>query len=105
MRQSGKTIQNLFFDNSLDLLLEDTCNKDITTFFLTLLQEEEFSEFDRLALLVLTLSPDSVSCERGFSVMNYVEYHTALTDQTLNALMALALDHRAVSDFPYRNVL
>ena len=74
--------KSYLFDGSLDFLFTDTCDRDITRFFLTLVQQEEFSELARLALLLLTVSPDSVACERGFSVMNYVknEYRTSLAD-------------------------
>ena len=70
------------FNGSLDFLFTDTCKQDITKFFLYLFKKEQFSELARLVLL--TVSPDSVACERGFSVMNYVknEHRTSLTDLT-----------------------
>ena len=44
-------------------------------------QLEEYSELAKLALLLLSISPDSVACERGFSCMNFIknEYRSRLT--------------------------
>ena len=84
-------------------LFTDTCKQDITKFFLYLFQKEQFSELARLVLL--TVSPDSVACERGISVIVKNEHRTSLTDLTLNALLALALDNRSVAEFPYKCAL
>ena len=95
-------------DSTLDFVFECTCKKNAAMFFIHLYNEaEEYTELAKLALLLLTISPDSVACERGFSSMNFIknEYRSRLTSENLNACMALAQDTRSVHDFPYKPVL
>ena len=70
--------------------------------FVKLYEDEEYNELARLPLLIYAISPDSVTCERGFSIMNYIknQYRSRLTQNKLNACMALAMDERSVEDFP-----
>ena len=65
-------------------------------FFIKLYKDDDYNELARLALLVLCISPDAVTCERGFSNMNFIknQYRTRLTQDKLNACMALAMDIR-----------
>ena len=58
-------------------------------------------------MLVMTITPDTCECERGFSCMNYVknELRTAMTNTTLNGCMAVGLDQRNVDNFPFNSLL
>ena len=88
---------------TLAFVFEGASNSDPVVFFLKLYNEEEYNELARLALLIYAISPDSVACERGFSSMNYIknQHRTRLTQEKLNACMALSMDTRTVDDFPY----
>ena len=52
-------------------------------------------------------APTSVICERGFSVMNYVknEYRSRLTQENLNATVAIAMADYTVGTFPFQKLL
>ena len=93
-------------DTTLDFQYE-LCGKDYITFWCKLYMEDEFKQLARLALLLLTISPTSVICERGFSVMNYVknEFRSLLTQTNLNACMAIALTDYSVDTFPFLELL
>ena len=60
-----------------------------------------------LAILIMTITPNTCDCEHGFSCMNYVknELRTAMTETTLNACMAVGLEKRSVKDFPFVQLL
>ena len=90
-------------DTTLDFQYE-LCAKEYVRFWCKLYSGEEFKELATLALLLLTISPTSVICERGFSVMNYVknEFRSVLTQENLNACMALA---HTVDTFPFTELL
>ena len=94
-------------DTTLDFLYNVTCSSNPVAFFVKLYNEEEYSELARLALLIHAISPDSVACERGFSTMNFIknQYRSRLTQDKLNACMALAMDTRDVVNFPYYKLL
>ena len=95
-------------DSTLDFVFECTCKKNAAMFFIHLYNEAEvYTELAKLALLLLTISPDSAACERGFNSMNFIknEYWSRLNSENLNACMALAQDTRSVHDFPYKPVL
>ena len=66
----------------------------------------QYKELAKLAILVLTLAPDTVECEWGFSGMNYIknELRSILTQANLNAAVAVATDKRSVSEFPFDKV-
>ena len=85
----------------------ELCGKDHIKFWCQLYMEEEYEELASLALLLLVISPTSVICERGFSVMNYVksEYRSALTHQNLNAAMSIAMTAFTVDTFPFSQLL
>lgn len=63
----------------------------------------EYKELSKLAILIMTITPDTCECERGFSTMNFVknELRTAMTTETLNACMAVGLEERSMDDFPF----
>lgn len=67
----------------------------------------EYKELSKLAILVLTIAPDTCKCERGFSTMNFVknELRTAMTNATLNACMAVGLEQRHINEFPFSSIL
>ena len=90
-------------DTTLDFQYE-LCAKDYVRFWFKLYLGEELAT---LAILLLTISPTSVICEREFSVMNYVknEFRSVLTQENLNACMALALTDHTVDTFPFTELL
>ena len=57
-------------DTTLDFQYE-LSGKDNVKFWCQLHGGEEYRELSLLALFLLVISPTSVLCERGFSVMNY----------------------------------
>ena len=67
----------------------------------------DYRELAKLAILLMTITPDTCECERGFSVMNYVknELRTAMTETTLNACMAVGLEKRSLNQFPFVKLL
>ena len=69
--------------------------------------ESDGSHSSLLALFLLVISPTSVLCERGFSVMNYVknEFRSLLTQQNLNACMAIAMIDYTIESFPFTKLL
>ena len=67
----------------------------------------EYKELAKLAILLMTITPDTCECERGFSVMNYVKnkLRTAMTETNLNACMAVGLEKRSLNNFPFHKLL
>ena len=76
-------------------------------FWCELYRGDEYKELATVALLLLVISPTSVICERGFSIMNYIKnkYRSTLTQQSLNASMAIAMTDYTVDTFPFRKLL
>ena len=79
-----------FFTNDSTIDMEfNLCGGDVVKFWCHLYRNEgdEYKELSCLALLLSSISPTSVLCERGFSIMNYVknEYRSVLTQENLNA--------------------
>ena len=63
-------------DQTLDALLEiDASDVPVTPcrFWCQLYKIGQYKELAKLAVLVMTLTPDTVECERGFSCMNYIK--------------------------------
>ena len=54
----------------------------------------------------MSLTPDTVECERGFSCMNYIknELQSNLTATNLNAAIAIGSDTRTVHEFLFEKV-
>jgi hypothetical protein len=105
-------------NDELDYLFEDSYKDadetngekvdDVVGFWCDLYQNfDDYKELSKLAILIMTLTPDTCECERGVSAMNYVknDLRTALTDTTLNACMAVALAERTMREFPFVRVL
>lgn len=92
-----RTYQN---DSTLDFQYQLAQN-DLVKFWSEL--HKDYKELSSLALLLLIISPTSVICERGFSVMNYVkhEFRSVLTQENFNACMALAMTEHTVDSFPF----
>ena len=102
-----KSQYRLYINDTTQDFQYELCAKDYVRFCCKLFSGEEFKELATLALLLLTISPTSVICERGFSVMNYVknEFRSVLTQENLNACMALALTDHTVDTFPFTELL
>ncbi len=82
----------------------------LVTHFASLLDEEEnllsenpehLSHIFLLVKLMLTLSPSTAICERGFSCMNWVKttHRTSLQPETLNDCMQLSINGESVESF------
>ena len=87
---------------------EGDVTDDIVGFWCDLYQNfPEYKELSKLAILIMTITPDTCECERGLSSMNYVknELRTAMSEKTLNACMAVGLEKRSVNDFPFVELL
>ena len=93
-------------DSSLDLAYE-VCNKDPVKFWCGLYVSDEYNQLASLAVLLLSISPTSVICERGFSCMNYIknEFRSVMTQDNLNACMAISLCKYNVDNFPFGKCL
>ena len=80
------------------------CGGDIVKFWWHLCNNkgDEYKELSSLALLLL-----SISCERGFSIMNYAknEYRSVLTQENLNACLAVCMCSLSVQTFPFHMFL
>ena len=98
-----RTYQN---DSTLDFQFQ-LAENDLVKFWCELHTGEDYKELSSLALLLLIISPTSVVCERGFSVMNYVknEFRSVLTQENLNACMALAMTEHTIDSFPFHQLL
>ena len=68
-----KQYRNYCHDTTLDFHFEVTSNSDPVKFFVKLYEDEEYNELARLPLLIYAISPDSVTCECVFSIMNYIK--------------------------------
>ena len=73
-------------------------------FFITLLDNENYSEIGKLALLLYSLAPEA---ERRFSLMNLTKNYSRsrLGQHRINAIMAIASDNRKMDTFPFDKVL
>ena len=93
-------------DSSLDFAYE-ACNKDTVSFWCELYVSEEYNQLASLAILLLSISPTSVICECGFSSMNYIknEFRSVMTQENLNACMAISLCRYNVDNFPFSKCL
>ena len=78
-----------------------------TKFFCHLYNNPAYREFARLALLLMTISPDTCDLERGFSTMNSIKSsnRSTLLQSHLTASMRIALGPRYVSDFSFSQCL
>ena len=82
-------------------------NEDTVKFWCLLFDGDECKELASLGLLLLSISPTSVICERGFSVMNYVknQYRSVLSQENLNACMAISMTAQTVNNFSFNRYL
>ena len=90
---------NLFKNDGTVEVQFNLCNEDTVKFWCELFNGDEYEELASLSLLLLSISPTSVICERGFSVMNYVknQYQSVLTQDNLNACMAISMTNHTVT--------
>ena len=81
--------------------------KNYAKFWCTLYEGEGYKDSSKLVLLLLSISPTSVICERGFSTMNYIknEFRSVLTQEHLNACMSIALCDHTIETFPFERCL
>ena len=82
-------------------------NEDTVKFWCLLFDGDEYKELASLCLLLLSISPTSVICERGFSVMNYVkkQYRSVLSQENLNACMAISMTAQTANNFSFNRFL
>lgn len=102
------TSQYEVFRNDVSIDFEyQQCNRDNVKFWCEVYGGDAYKELAMMALLLLVISPTSVICERGFSTMNYVknEYRSRLTQENLNASMAIAMADYTVETFPFKKLL
>ena len=94
-------------DSVDDLLKSDEVDGNVVKFWCKMEKRKEFQPFARLCILLLTVQPDTCDLERGFSVMNMVknEYRTRLTQDNLNAAVAIAMEERATSEMCFTRCL
>ena len=92
-------------DDLLDFVFYEENSKNPIAFWCDLYKNhEEYKELSLLSLLILTLSPDSCECERGFSTLTHVknDLRSCLSYNNLNSSMAVALEERSVFEFPFQ---
>ena len=85
---------DILYEDKYKLALSGDTTGDLVGFWCDLYQNfPEYKELSKLAILIMTITPNTCDCERGFSCMNYVknELRTAMTETTLNACMAVGL--------------
>ena len=89
------------YRNYATLDLQYQICQSIVKFWCQLYETEEYKQLASLALLLLSISPSSVMCERGFSVMNYIinEYRTLITQENLNSCMSIAMSTMTFQTF------
>ena len=91
-------------DETLDVLLSDTGRDPVTPcqFWCQLYKIGHYKELAKLSILIMTLLPDTVECECGFSCMNYIknELRSTLTQSNLTAAISIGSETRPVSGFP-----
>ena len=88
-----------FFTNDPTMDMEfNLCNGGIAKFWCHLYKNEadEYKELSSLALLLLSISPTSVLCEKGF--------HDCRSDN-LNACLAISMCSHSVNTFPFHKFL
>jgi hypothetical protein len=68
---------------------------------------ETCKELAVVAILILSIFPTTVMCERSFSALHFIKnkYWNQLTNDNFKAPLRLALEERSVIEFPFRKVL
>ena len=75
-------VNNLYYKYRVDkVVYMEESKESAVSFFSHLYNHNEYSEFSKLCIHLLTISPDSVECERAISNLNTLKnnYHTCLT--------------------------
>ena len=100
---------NFFLNDSTVEMEMNLCGGDIVKFWCHLYKYEgdEYKELPSLTLLLLSISPTSVLCERGFLIMNYIknDYRSVMTQENLNACLAIGMSSHSVQSFPFHSFL
>ena len=90
-------------EDDVDFILQEN-DVNVVSFWCDLfLNYSGCKELSKLSVLLLSLSPNTCDCERGFSVLNFVknEYRCKLTSENVNACIAVGMERRTVDDFPF----
>jgi hypothetical protein len=68
---------------------------------------ETYKELAVVAILILSIFPTTVMCERSFSALYFIKnkYRNELTNDNLEAALRLALEEISVIEFPFGKVL
>lgn len=79
----------------------------IEKFWFKLHNLDPFKEIATIAILLLSIFPATVYCERSFSVLHCIKnkYLNKLTDINREAALGLALEERTVQEFPFSKLL
>ena len=93
-------------DSVNDLLKSDEVDGNVK-FWCKMEKRKKFQPFARLCILLLAVQLNTCDLERGFSVMNMVknEYRTRLTQENLNAAVAIAMEEGATSEMCFTRCL
>ena len=61
------------------------------------MQKDGYPELANIAFSILIMSPDTVTCERGFSVLKHIKNkkRTLLTQEHLGCSLRMGLDGRS----------
>jgi hypothetical protein len=87
------------------------CDKNATTesFWSGMYKHSEtYKELAVVAILILSIFPTTVTCEKSFSAaLHFIKnkYRNQLTNDNLEAALRLALEDRSVIEFPFGKVL
>jgi hypothetical protein len=68
---------------------------------------ETYKELAIVVILILSIFPTTVMCERSFSALHFIKnkYRNQLNNDNLEATLRLALEERSVIEFPFGKVL
>jgi hypothetical protein len=68
---------------------------------------ETYKELAVVVILILSIFPTTVMCERSFSALYFFKnkYRNKLTNDNLEGVLRLALEERSVIEFPFAKVL
>ena len=72
-------------DDDVDYIFQENDSNTVWFWCDLFMNYPTYKELSKLSILILTLSPNTCDCERGFSVLNFVknEYRCRLTSETL----------------------
>jgi hypothetical protein len=70
-------------------------------------RSKTYKELAVVAILILSIFPATVMCERSFSALHFIKnkYRNQLTNNNLETTLRLALQERIVIELPFGKVL